>query len=367
MSGGEFGRGPVPRQHGRIDLADFRQGRMFSGRVPLLPNRESLRATNRAPDPKTMRRMGGNERFFTHGHPAPAVRSFAEQRSRLQRSLQNSRGQFGTRGRAFTSATRGRSSFGNNRTGVRNGSRSQAFGHAGRSAPNFTQGRNGWHGFGQPGRNTAGHGVRTQGNIPSALGRNRRPFTPAPARQGGNWRTFTPTSRPSRPAGRSVSRAPAGRQGWKTFSPRQGQPRNTPPARGGVSAPVQRGGNWRAFTPSSRPSSRGGGWRGNSGRQPLNLRQPIVRRRSSGNQGPRYSQPRSQPRSFSRPAYGGNFNRGGAGRAPSYQAPRRSYGGGGGFRGGGGYRGGGSRGGYSAPRGRASGPARSSGGHGRRR
>lgn len=397
MSGKEFGRGPVPRQKGRIDLASFRQGRVFSGRVPVLPGRESLGASNRAPAPNSIRRFSGNQRFFTHGHPAPAVRSFSEQRSQLQRSLQASRGQFGAKGGApFTSAVRGKAGFGNDPASIRNGSRVQAFGHAGRQSPNFTQGRNGWHGFAQPNRNAVGNGARTQGNFPSTSGRNGRSFTPAPARQGGNWRVFNPSSRPSQPAQRNFSPAPAGRRGWTTFSPQQGQSRNNPPARGGVSAPVQRGGNWRTFTPSSRPPSQGGGWRGNTGRQPLNLRQPIVQRRSFGNSGPRYSQPHnfggpaprynqprnlggsaprysqprnfggsaprySQPRNFGRPAYGGgNVYRGGASRGPVYQAPRPSFGGGGG------YRGGGSRGGYSAPRGRAPAPSRPSGGQGGR-
>ena len=382
MSGRDFGRGAVPRQEGRVDLADFRQGRLFSGRVPVLPNRESLRATNRAPNPNTIRRFGGNERFFTHGHPAPAVRSFNEQRAQLQRTIQDSRGRFGAKGgAAFTSVGRGRTSFGNGQPGAGNGSRPQAFGQSGRPAPNFTQGRNGWHGFTQPNRNTGGNGARmNQGKPTSTFGRNRSGVARAPAAQGGNWRTFNPSSRPSQPVRRGSSPAPASQRGWNTFSPQRGQPHNAPPARGSGAAPVQRGGNWRAFTPSSRPPSQAGGWHGNSGRQPLNLRQPIVQRRSYGNPAPRYNAPHNYgnraprynaPRSYNRgPAFGGRnvYRGGGAGRAPAYQAPRRSFGGGGGYRGGGGNSRGSAGGGRSAPRGapQRSAPHNSGGrGHGR--
>ncbi|HVB35145.1 MAG TPA: DUF6600 domain-containing protein [Patescibacteria group bacterium] len=420
MSGREFGHARVPRQQGHIDAAAFREGRMFSGRVPVLPTRESLRSTNRAPDPATMRRgISSHERFFTKSRPAPAQRSFSEQRARLERTIQGYHSQSGRRagGSAFTLGARGRSGFNAGQPGSRNGSQSHVFGRAGAASPNFTKApngsrpfgnsgrqhpapalrapaqrgafsvtrpggatspRSGWHGFGQPNRGATGNGARMgQGHSAPAFTPNNRGGARAPAQRRGNFQTFTPSARQSRPVQlRSFpAQAPANRRGWKTFTPQQRQPRQAPAARGGHSAPVQTQAGGRSFTPFSRPASPRGGRGVQPGRQPLNLRQPIVQRPSHRYQAPRNGN--NGPRSFGGgPAYGGrNVYRGGAGRAPSrpsYQAPRRAYGGGGGYRGGGGSpRGGGhpqGGGGHAAPRGRSGGgSSNSSGGqrHGR--
>jgi hypothetical protein len=312
MSGKDFGRGPVPRQEGHIDAAAFRNASMFNGRVPVVPSRESLQATNRAPNAGTMRNgIGGNERFFSNSRPAAATESFDAQRAQLQNTLRSYRNQpAGRGGQGFNSAARGGASFNSGQPGMRGGAGSQAFTRSGSSAPNFTQQRNSWHSFGQPNRATGGSG---------AIANQQR--------------------------------------GASSFGPN---------AKGAGSVPAQRQGGWQSFTPSSRPAPQGGGWRGESGRQPLNLRQPIVQRPNEGYESPRYN----GPRGYSGPAYGGNVYRGPS-RAPSYQAPRGPYGGGyaaprGGYSAprGGGYsapRGGG---GYSAPRGGGGGSAPRGGGGG---
>lgn len=377
MSRGEFGRAPVPRIQSHIRASVFQRGKMFSGRVPVVPTRESLRSINRAPNPDTMRRgIPANQRFFTNGHPAPRLTSFNQQRAQLQRSIQADHNRFGKP--AFTSSAHGGAALGTGRPGNRNGAPSRAFVRSGPSAPNFTQTRNGWHSFGRANGPASVNGARTGHGQPNGNFRvNNRAASPAPAQRRGNFRSFSPSLRQSQPAHRNVSPAPSSRPGWKTFSRNPGQARNNPPARGGAPAPANRQGGGRFFTPSSHPASPFGGRQVQRGRQPLNLRQPIVRRRNPGpQQTPHHFNSNSSPRNFGGPrnsggpvyrggpAFGGGQTRRG-GNAPSYRAPmpRRSFGGGGMNRGGGGgfSRGGGMR---SAPQRRSGGGSHPSGGHG---
>jgi hypothetical protein len=383
MSSREFGRAPVPRSQGHIQLADFQRGKMFSGRVPVVPTRGSLQSINRAPNPNTIRRGIGNQRFFTNGHPAPATTSFAEQRAQLESSIRG--GQFGGRvgaGRqAFTSGARGKATFSARQPALRNAPASRGFARPAGPAPgaNFTQTRNGWHGFGQGNGRATPNGARVnQGRPNTSFGHNIRGNSPAPVQSRGNFHGFAPSPLKSQPAQQRFSPAPTTRPGFRNFSSQPVQPRNFPPARGGVSAPVQRQGGWRTFTPSSQPRPQVGGQRVGSGRQPLNLRQPIVQRRNGGGfQAPRnfnnsaphnFGGPRSfggptnsggprnfggprnngGPRSFSGPSYRGPVNRGGGGPSFGAPSPRGSFGGGM-NRGGGGFPGGGGAPSYRAP------------------
>ncbi len=384
MKSDRFGRGPVPRQRGAIDGSVFAHARGFSGRLPVMPTKASLRVTNREANPNSYRRgLMGHQRFFTAGHPAGRLTSFHEQRTQLQRSIQSFRKQGGFRtaanGRPLDANPRARTNFGaRGKTSVGNsrGFQTGARGSVATSGAASVKTRNGWQRFGGPGRQRAAQGIPTRGrgNVSPArpahgVGAQRpgwRTFGGASGSRNGNaWmrqggqanrvrqapaqrqggRTFNQFSRQSGQAQRGGGRAPAQRQGWKVFTPNSGQPRNTPPARGRQSAPNGRQGGWQVFRPSSRPpAQRGGGYRG-SGRQPLNLRQPIVRR---------YQAPRNRGGQNFRGGYnGGGQNRyGGAGRAPSYHPPSGNRGGGfprGGFNRGGSPRGGSPRGG--SPRG----------------
>jgi hypothetical protein len=397
MRADRFGRAPVPRQRREIDGAAFRKAKMFSGRVPVMPTKASLRVVNRAPNRSSYRPgVMKSQRFFTAGHPAPRPTSFREQRAQLQRSMQEFRKQggvkaagngqpFGTNQRVRTGVARqGNQPFGGASAKSRNNW--QRFGGQARQpvdAKRGTFGRNGarpvqqgkgavsqrpgWHTFNGAVRASGNKGAwARQGGQAQPRGNNgSRGSSPvyrnqAPAqrqrqpRQGG-WQTFKPSTRPSQPAQRGGNgRTPAQRQGWKVFNPSSSrQPRNAPAARGGQSSPRGRQGGWQVFRPSSRPSSRGGNYRRNSGRQPLNLRQPIVQRHQSSPYGGR--------RGYRAPS---DRN---PGRAPSYRAPRGNRGGysrGGSSRGGGFNRGGSSRGGgRGSARGGSRGGGRSSGGH----
>lgn len=383
MRANQFGRARVPRHHGLIDRAEFRRARMFNGRVPVVPTRASLRTTNRAANPASFRHARiGNRHFFTRGGPARTPTPFHQERAHMEQVVRNYRN---GGGRGFNpSANRGPSqrSF-----TARPGAPSRAMTGTGRA---IQQGRKGYRNFGRPTnvrpapaqhretpgniRSTPRAGWHTFGNSPATRGngawaeqgrqapaqRRRVVQGSGPARNQGGWRTSTPSSRRSGPAQRQGgqrnftptgrSSQPAQRQNWRIFTPKSGQPRNSPPARGRQSAPAQRqGGGWRTFRPSPRPSS--GGARRQSRRPPLNLRQPIVERRQSA---PRNNGPSGYRNyGYNRGSYGGR------GRAPAYHAPRANYGGGrGGYaprRGGSAPRGGGYRGG-----------SRSHGGGGRR-
>jgi hypothetical protein len=401
MRANEFGRAPVPRQQRMIDGAEFRQARMINGHVPVVPTRASLQFTNRAPNPESYRRaVGDQQRFFTKSGPSPNPTPFHEQQARMQQMVRDYRNpkasqfsnpsanapaqrSFANRDGAPSPAMTGTGVAGAQQPGRKG---YQSFGRPanGQQSPaqrmqqpgNATSAsRAGWHTFGgnsPANRGNSGwaeQGRQNQGQSGNARGsgapaQQSRPHA-SPAQRQGGWRTFTPSSRQSQPVqGQGGSRnftpsarqsQPAQGQNWKVFTPRSEQPRNSPPARGQQSAPAQRQGGWRTFTPSSQPSSRGeGGWR-QSGRQPLNLQQPIVQPRRSA---PRNNGPSSY--GYGRGSYGGGrapsyqpAPRGnyGGGRAPAYRpAPRANYGGysrgggGGGNRGGGGARGG-SRGG----------------------
>jgi hypothetical protein len=381
-----------------IDGAEFRQARMFSGHVPVVPTRASLQSTNRAPNPASYRHARVSERrFFMKQRPAPNPTPFREQRAQMERVVRDSRnpngGSFSNAGRqapaqrsfanrdgapsramtqsggnpAIQDRKGGYQSFGRSA----NGRPAQAPAQRASTPVNAARGnspaspRAGWHSFGSASPAGPGNGAwAEQGRTSnpsrgSAAPADRGRTQSAPAQRQGGWRPFTPSSRQGQPAQRQGgSRGftpaprqsqPAQRQNWKTFTPKSEQPRNSPPARGQQSAPAQRQGGWRTFTPSSRPSSQGGGYR-QSGRPPLNLRQPIV--------APRQRAPRNDSPSSYRNNGGGNRGSWSGGRAPSYQAPRGNYGG---SRGGYSPRGGGSRGGY-APRGGTRGGGNAHGG-----
>ena len=357
MRASQFGRGPVPRGNRGINAATFQQARMFSGRVPVVPTRQSLRFTNRDPGPGTIRNNRVmNQRFFTSGHSTSARQTpFRTQQADMQRTLVNfrthggakatatgqpfgvnSRGNFGATGRATTP-------FGTNPRGpaqptVRTGASGNATGGRG----------NGWHAFGNAGPGARGNvGPASRGNVgqaprgngsgmrfgapaqPRGNAGSRAPFNAgpsrpaqAPAQRQGGWRPFTPSAHPAQPAGRPTGGGHGQQhQGFTGFTSGSEQPRNTPPARGSGSAPAARPGGWRPFTSSSQPPAQGGGWR-QSGRQPLNLRQPIVQRPSSP---PAQS---GAPRGSSGNFHSFSNNGGGGGPAPNYHAPAAPRGGG---------------------------------------
>jgi hypothetical protein len=66
----------------------FRDGCMMTGNLPIVPNRETLSATNRPASPSSMMRGGQQERFFTKRQPAAAPQSLDKQAAQVQEGIQ---------------------------------------------------------------------------------------------------------------------------------------------------------------------------------------------------------------------------------------------------------------------------------------
>jgi hypothetical protein len=333
VRGDQFGRGDARFQRG-IGTQQFRQASFITGRLPAVPNRQSLgRVQNRVSPAIARTAQANNQHFFSQSRPQYTPRSFNQQVAQQQRIVQNSRAQMGANGRfGGAAATNGRFAGPVNGRTNRPVNGQRSFGNATPRPGVATRGnaqvggqvRPGWHSFG----GNANGRVQGQGNF-----QNRGIQQPR-GNAGGN-------------------QAPA-----RNFQNRSiQQPRGTRQTGPG-------GATWNRFTPNSSPASRSGnsprpGWnnfrpppnnsRGNVSRPQLNMRQPIAQPRSygsRGNYGGNYGRPSGN---YGRPS--GNYSPrsfGGGGR--SYNPPpSRSYGGYG-------------RGAYSAPRGNYSGPSYGGGG-----
>jgi len=82
---GGFGTGHMGARP--VDPGAFREGRMMTGNLPVVPSRESLSASNRPANSSTIRN-GGQQRFFSNARPA-SVQPFERQASQLQQSIQH--------------------------------------------------------------------------------------------------------------------------------------------------------------------------------------------------------------------------------------------------------------------------------------
>ncbi|HET7751797.1 MAG TPA: DUF6600 domain-containing protein [Terriglobales bacterium] len=406
MPSGDFGRMPV-RRAGGIDAATFRQGGMMTGRVPVVPGRNSLGTPARPAN----NRMASNQHFFNRGgRPATTPASFNREVGQMQNVMRNSAPHVNSE------ATRlglGRQQPGQamkmNTLPARaqvNNSGAQSFGrNAGNPGQNTRQGqaissRPGWQQFGgdtaqnnaqrmqnnSNARNNTGQGNMNRGGGQQQARPGLRPFSDNGRNQG--------TANADRTLPFSKNQRGTGSQSDLPFSHGQGNSVNTRTPQG-EQAPSRNQGGYRPFSQSSgqdqyrgqpsnaprgnaQPSNRGqggnanprSGWQrfsdnGGSGRQPLDLRQPIVTRRPSSNygNGGRYGdnsggyyggrQASTPNREYggagvSRGGYGGYSDRGSYGGSRGGNAGAYSGGGRGGYSGGGGgYAGGGGRGGYS--------------------
>jgi hypothetical protein len=338
MSREQFGRGRVPGGQRGIDAGQFRQARMVSGQVPITPTRESLRVSDRQPNPATMR-GGENQRFFGRGgQPAATPRSFSQDAAQVQRTIDQSRGRQGGGGQGWRSNGAGAQSGGavgqqtgggaaGRQSGWTGGRGPQGGGPEHAMTPSTPQpAQSGWHSFGSgnggnPGNGgnagrgsgwTGGRGGQPNTGGGHSPGIDTRPYTPPAARgnegggRQGDWHTFSPpANRGGEPQGRG---GPTGAGGWQSSSPRSYTP----------SEPSRQGGGWQSSAPRSTPSYGGGSsWGGSSrgSRPPLNMQQPIVQPRGGYSSGGYGGGSRG----------GGNVYRGGSGY---------SGGGGGGYRGG---------------------------------
>ena len=80
-----FGSGRVAARG--IDPGTFREARMMTGNLPVVPTRASLNASNRLAAPDTFR-GGQPSRFFGTNRPAPSPQSFDHQAAQVQQSIQ---------------------------------------------------------------------------------------------------------------------------------------------------------------------------------------------------------------------------------------------------------------------------------------
>ena len=330
VSAGKFGAGHVSAVSATRE--QIRGARMATGNLPVVPTRASLSASGRAAAPSTMHN-GGSQRFFGSTHNTARPVSFQQQAAHLQQTMQQ-----------------------HHVTPVQAGGRESA-GARGATPTGSMQKPS--VGTSAAGREMNNPGARNTGN-PAAQNGNR-----------GGYRPFTPPSnssaRPSGPTNAQPQRSmnspaeSANRGGYRPF---------TPPSRSesGAQSGRNSGSYWNRTAPSSRGSASG-----NYGRPQLDMRQPVVRPRSSyGNGG--YGGYRGSPnypgnrgnyggRSSAPPSYGGrapSYGGRGGGSSGGYSGGGHSSGGGGGHPSGGGGGGGHSSGGGG---GHSSGGGHSGGGH----
>jgi hypothetical protein len=413
-----FGTGSARVQP--ADTSSFRNAGVITGRVPVVPTRESLQPANKPASPSTIRANAGTQqRFFTRtqAQPAPAVRPFNQEVAQMQkiigdsgRAQQAASPNLGSRaartpmapaaaapatpvdkpvnvsGQPASAAknlpaaqasqrpgwnrfgsdvaeNRPAAAVGNHASGQSQSGDTNSAPKAGSRAINppaasaASPARPGWHSFGsgadQNGSAASQSRTAQPQNQPAdkgnAGGASRGPARNTDNNTGrGNWRRFGASSAgadspAASPGSANRATAAAGRAeqntgnnassrdgGWQHFTPSgdgsrpqtRGNAAPAAPARDNGAAPQSRNGGWRTFTPRS--ESPASGSRSESSRQnsaerpPLDLRQPIVTRRSA----PSYD---SGPRSTYRPDSGMSRPSGGYARpsgAPSNSAPR---------------------------------------------
>ncbi len=334
-----FGSGRVaPRG---IDPGSYREARMMTGNLPVVPTRESLNASNKPAAPGAFRGAQPGH-FFGTNRPVASPQSFDRQAAQVQQAIQRD-GHFtpirsgeAAGGRNVPAAALAGSNPGQNRAGENHaadnrGTGNRTIGNQGQRSPSSERGaftpreapmnqpgrasdakpgateQQGWHRFSGP---TAGAGANrgtdsNRGTEPRNIPMNRVPMNHGPATQseprpgreqspvrgtepnnGGGWQRFpSPNNRGSEPVGRdNGGNRPAnvggneGRNGGGGGGWDRG-PRNEAP-RGDTrvdNGSPNRGG-WDRGSSSPGDSGR------SSARPPLDMRQPVVVPRASEHQ-----------------------------------------------------------------------------------
>jgi len=229
-----------------IEPGQFREAKLMTGNLPVVPTRESLNASNRAASPGAFK--GGSQRFFGSNRAGSSPESFDRQAAQVQQSIQKD-GHF---------------------TPIRSGEST-----AGRNVPANVQG------------NTQGNNAASRGSEnPSAQGRglgNQEQRNPNPERGASSPRE-TSANQPAR----SDARNGGTEQGWHRFGGPAASPTSdrggasesrNPMNRGSVSQPESQTRNsGRDQTPgrgtSAPTSNNGGGWQrfpssSNGGTEPV--------------------------------------------------------------------------------------------------
>ncbi len=309
-----FGRGTEsPRG---ISGDEFRQGRMMTGNLPVVPGHDSTRVSNRPVSASVQARANQQQRFFTRSIPSGQHESFSQASSHIQQSIQRD-GNF----RALNGGAA-------NRPEPQGQSQVQVQGQA-----------QGWNRFGgnqpqaqqqqQPQSRGFSPNQNQSPNRPEMQGRSEQPQAQGNGGNGGNegWQRFNGGASNSQPRGEAAPRSEAAPRG-------EAQPNYRPPLdmNKPVVNPRSYGGNeggYRGSAPTPTPNYRGAP----SYSAPAPRSEPSYRSAPA----PSYrSAPAPSYRSAPAPSYR-------SAPAPSYRtapapAPRSapSGGGGGGNRGGGG-------------------------------
>lgn len=318
VAAGSFGRGSA-LPHG-VAASEIRSGRMMTGNLPVVPTRDSLRASDRTVNSATASRLVSQRNFFSRNAPASRPESFSTQASHVNEAIARN-GQF----RAI------------------NGS----------SAPRFTN-----ENIGSAGQSRIIQGQRNEGQTANGFerfGSNDAGSPPNAGRSAGQSNSFNRGSQAPSAGWQRFSGSPAG-SGRPTLdmnkpivNERSYRGGVSPAYRSAPSSPSYRG----APSPSNEPAYRSApstqpSYRGSPSAQPTYRGAPSAQPsyRSSPSAQPNYrSYPSNEPsyRSAPAPRSSGPSSYGGS----SYGGSRSYSGGGGSTRGGGGT----SRGGGSSSRG----------------
>jgi FecR protein len=302
-----FGSGRVAARG--IDPGSFREAKLMTGNLPVVPTRESLNASNRAASPGAFR-GAQQQRFFGTNRQTSSPQSFDRQAAQVQQSIQ--------RDGHFTPIRSGESAGGRNLPA--NGQAGNNPATRGGENPSL-QGRSPGNQGGQRIQNPE-RGASSPGRTPTNQSARSDARIGGTEQQG--WRRFGgPAAGPaSDRAGAAVSRSAPMNRGPVSQPESRSSGRDQAPTRGaGASAPSN-GGGWQRF-PS--PSNRGAGPvdRGNAGSN------DRVEGPSSNNGGGWNRGPRPEP---SNPGNGGANGRnqvpssgsGGWDRGPRPEAPRNT-------------------------------------------
>jgi hypothetical protein len=272
---------------------------MMTGNLPVVPTRASLSASGRAAAPSTIHNNASQHFFGTQSTSRPE--SFQQQTAHLQQSMQRNQ---------FSPVSAGARSTG---PGSRE-SRSTTAAGTGRAVATTASGREAGSAAAKSAGNQAA-ATENENRGGSASAANRAESASRGESNGGEWRTFTPSSHGGETAGRNEV-AGAG----NTESASRGESRSY----------------WNRTSPSS-GESRGlgstGYGRGGYSRPQLNMRQPIAQPRSPGGYGGGgyggYHGGSSGGGSHSAPSGGGGHSSGGSGGHSGGGGGHSSSGGGG--------------------------------------
>ncbi|HSW49013.1 MAG TPA: DUF6600 domain-containing protein, partial [Bryobacteraceae bacterium] len=246
VNGSEFGRGGG---HVRVGAGEVGRAGLVRGQLPVVPDRNSLRLSDRPNAAAPPARVASTESFFSRRQPAQVERvPFEEQRRGMEQVSRRTFGEPATRSAEGAGSGRG---MGSPRAEVPASGRG-----TGAPAPAGTGGENsGWRRVGEAPRT----GIQDRGSTPewrrfggaaertaprSAEAPSARP-APSAARpsapsDNGGWRRFEPSGESGRsaPAGSAPGRLERSAPSRQTESPRSSEGRRSEPLR--ISPPIVR-------------------------------------------------------------------------------------------------------------------------------